>query len=79
MPILPENRCLYPDDWPDVRERILLRAGNRCEQCDKPNIESVITRSNGLWLDTRFGCWRDEYGKRLSIEENAATRLSEAW
>ncbi len=31
MPIKPENRARYPADWPAVRERILARAGHRCE------------------------------------------------
>lgn len=31
MPIKPENRARYPADWPKIRERILQRAGHRCE------------------------------------------------
>lgn len=31
MPIKPENRARYPADWPAIRERILRRAGYRCE------------------------------------------------
>jgi 5-methylcytosine-specific restriction endonuclease McrA len=31
MPISPENRHRYPPDWKAIRERILERAGNRCE------------------------------------------------
>lgn len=31
MPIKPENRARYPKTWPAIRERILARAGNRCE------------------------------------------------
>ena len=31
MPIRPENRARYPDDWPAIRERILDRAGGCCE------------------------------------------------
>ncbi len=31
MPIRPENRARYPKDWKQVRERILKRAGYRCE------------------------------------------------
>ena len=31
MPIKPENAARYPKDWRAVRERILARAGNRCE------------------------------------------------
>lgn len=32
MPIKPENKDRYPDNWPEIRQRILARAGNRCEE-----------------------------------------------
>lgn len=35
MPIRPENRDRYPKDWPDIRFRILRRAGYRCEGSPK--------------------------------------------
>lgn len=31
MPISPENRARYPEDWPEIRERIRARSGDRCE------------------------------------------------
>ena len=31
MPIKPENKARYPKDWKQIRERILKRAGHRCE------------------------------------------------
>jgi hypothetical protein len=36
MPIRPENLHRYPPDWPEIRARIMSRAGNRCEHpgCD---------------------------------------------
>jgi hypothetical protein len=43
MPIKPENIDRYPPDWQQIRERILKRAGNRCEgspafpDCRAPN------------------------------------------
>ncbi len=35
MPIKPENRKRYPKQWPEIRARILARAGNRCEGSPK--------------------------------------------
>jgi 5-methylcytosine-specific restriction endonuclease McrA len=32
-PIHRENRHRYPENWPDIRDRILLRARHRCEEC----------------------------------------------
>jgi hypothetical protein len=43
MPIRPDLLKLYPDDWPAIRQRILDRAGNKCEgspqypDCRAPN------------------------------------------
>ena len=34
MPIKPANRSRYPKDWPQIRERILIRAANCCEHPD---------------------------------------------
>lgn len=31
MPIKPENRAAYPNNWKDIRAKILARAGDRCE------------------------------------------------
>lgn len=37
MPIRPENTGRYPPDWPQIRARIIRRAGNRCERCKVEN------------------------------------------
>jgi hypothetical protein len=31
MPIKSQNRARYPKNWREIRERILVHAGNRCE------------------------------------------------
>jgi hypothetical protein len=42
MPIKPENRGRYPSNWPEIRARILKRAGNRCEQCGVANGDLIV-------------------------------------
>lgn len=41
MPIRPENRKRYPDDWAEISQRIrFTRAGGRCEcdgRCGRPD------------------------------------------
>jgi hypothetical protein len=38
MPIKPENKALYPDNWKQISERIRFeRAGNKCEWCGAEN------------------------------------------
>lgn len=49
MPIKPENKARYPKDWPIIRERIRLRAGNQCERCGVPNRVLVYRDSDGDW------------------------------
>ena len=47
MPIKPENRKLYPPNWPEISRRIRIgRAKNRCEVCGVKNY-SVGYRVNG--------------------------------
>ena len=48
MPIRPEERARYPADWPEIRNRIRLRAGDRCEWCGALN-HSWIVRSEVGW------------------------------
>jgi hypothetical protein len=43
MPIKPENKARYPQNWKAIRARILERAGNCCEQCRAPN-GSIVNR-----------------------------------
>lgn len=53
MPIKPENKHLYPADWPEIRERILVRAGDRCE------FEGCTAKQYdvGAWQQTATGLW----------------------
>ena len=37
MPIRESQKALYPDNWPEVRERIRNRAGDKCEKCGVKN------------------------------------------
>lgn len=37
MPIKPENKKLYPKNWPEVRARIRKRSGGKCEFCGAEN------------------------------------------
>lgn len=37
MPIRPENKNKYPDNWKEIRENILNRAKSKCEFCGVKN------------------------------------------
>lgn len=55
MPIKPENKRRYPDNWARIRGEILLRAGNKCEgspdypDCHVQNHELGGRDKNGMW------------------------------
>lgn len=42
MPIKAENKSRYPANWKQIRERILERAGNCCEQCRVANGDMIV-------------------------------------
>ena len=44
MPISPEMKARYPQNWKQIRAQILERAGNSCEFCVIPN---YTIRENG--------------------------------
>lgn len=63
MPIKPENKARYPANWKEIRERILKRAGNCCEQCKVPNhkiIERGFCDDKGTYRITDDGSVRSE-------------------
>lgn len=59
MPIKPENRHRYPADWQVIRERILQRAGHRCEHpgCAARNY------SVGWWVLESEWRWHAAWGQ----------------
>lgn len=71
MPIRPELRKFYGVEWRAVRARILARAKNRCEQCDKPNGERVETHTGKtagipvmFWRAVSCS-WRNQWGESI--------------
>jgi hypothetical protein len=37
VPIRESEKARYPADWPEIRERIRARAGDKCEWCEVAN------------------------------------------
>lgn len=50
MPIKPENAKRYPKDWNAIRNRIVQRAGNRCEFCGVQNGALGSRNGHGKFL-----------------------------
>jgi len=51
MPIKKENLSRYPKDWKQIRERILERAKNRCEECGVKNHSLGYRDSAGTFYE----------------------------
>ena len=69
MPIRPDLRPFYRGPaWRAARERIRTRAKDRCEQCGKPNGETVetITGAGAMFWRSVGGPWRDQAGRRAA-------------
>ena len=70
MPIRPELRKFYGAEWKrSVRPRILERAGQKCQQCGKPNhsiayvyCEKVNAQRVEYWVAQGGSVWRDSLG-----------------
>ena len=72
MPIRPDLRPFYRGPaWRATRERIRERAKDRCEQCGKPNGETVetITGAGAMCWRSVGGPWRDLAGRRARIHD----------
>ncbi len=66
MPIAPENRWLYPIDWPELSRLIRFkRAKGRCERCGRPHGREVVHLGDGTWWDEERAAWRDGRGRRV--------------
>lgn len=66
MPIRPENRWLYPIDWPQLSAAVRFdRAGARCERCARPHLRLIAHLGDGRWWDAESACWRTSSGRRI--------------
>lgn len=61
MPIKPENRKRYPDNWPEVRAAILDRARHTCEQCGIPN---------HTWRNNQTDAWTHSQQTAITWQQN---------
>lgn len=52
MPIKKENKKLYPKNWKEIRQRILERAGNKCEFCGVKNYSVGYRNQNGEFIES---------------------------
>jgi len=78
MPIKPENKDKYPDNWKEIRERIRERAGNRCENCRVHNHAVGYRDENGLFCRDGGNIYHDLAGEGKSYPSLLPLPYSEA-
>lgn len=62
MPIRPENKDLYPKNWPEIVARVRERAGNKCEECE------VRNHTIGYWHSSEKGDFIEGCPRNRSIK-----------
>lgn len=65
MPIKPENKGLYPKDWPIISNLVKELADWKCAKCGKPHGEDVFVVGGGLWSKSIRQGWRDAVGQPI--------------
>lgn len=79
MPIAPENRKRYPENWGEVRQSILARARHCCEWCGVPNYAVGYRDNEGKFAPARGNGPVDAIGRgRTWPNESIATTYGEA-
>lgn len=78
MPIKPENKDKYPDNWFEIRERIRKRAGDRCEFCGVHNHAMGYRDKEGVFHRDGGNILHDLAGEGLSYPSLEPISYSEA-
>lgn len=78
MPIKPENKNLYPADWPEIRERIRIRAKDRCELCGVRNHSVGYRDENGLFVPCGGNLIMEDYGNGMDYKTGKVTEYKRA-
>ena len=64
MPIKPEMRGFYPENWQEISRRIRFeRAAGICQGCGRPHGVTVRCLPDGRWFDPTCRTWRNGRGR----------------
>jgi hypothetical protein len=64
MPIKPEMRGFYPNDWPEISRRVRFeRAAGICQGCGRPHGMTIRCLPDGRWFDSARHTWRNGRGR----------------
>jgi len=57
-PIKSENKYRYPKNWDEIRERIRIRANDKCEWCGVVNYSWINRKSREICLSDEYNAIR---------------------
>jgi len=77
-PIKPENKQCYPNNWPEIRERIRIRAKDKCEWCGLRNHSVGYRNEEGRFYGTGGNIFDDLAGDGLSYPSLQTLSFMEA-
>jgi len=78
MPIKPENKNLYPENWPEIRANVLKRDHGKCRGCGLRNHSVGNRDEDGHFLGTGGNIYHDLAGDGLSYPSLEPLSYSEA-
>lgn len=73
MPIRPEKKRLYPDNWVEISRRIRFeRAGSKCEWCGAPHLTYIVRHeSDGTYMLPGGGVRDENTGEYLGLAKGS--------
>ena len=67
---MPIDYSKYPPDWKEIRERILKRAGNQCEECGLKNYAIGYRSKKGTFYSIDYLAYQlNEFGNDFFADE----------
>ena len=78
MPIKPENKSLYPPDWPFVRKRILERDKHKCVGCGLRDYSVGYRDEKGAFIPCGGNVVMEDYGQGINPTTGRLLTFKEA-
>lgn len=75
---MPCDYSLYPRDWQEIRQRILERAGNRCEKCRIPHHAVGYRDEDGAFIPNGGNLHCDASGQGMDHDTGEQITYSKA-
>ena len=82
MPISKERQKLYPKNWKEIAQWVVIRAGNKCEICDVGNKENHHVTGSKVVLTVHHQNFNPRINKLwnlIALCQRCHLRLDKRW